>query len=104
MSIAGQNAEGMGPSKKVAKRNAAEKMLELLGFKVPQPQPSKPALKTDEKVSVCLLTAFTLHQKHGESSFRGFQTGVLCLKGLKRGFERIKKSIFFFIFKAVNKL
>ncbi|CAM4627833.1 hypothetical protein PO909_005376 [Leuciscus waleckii] len=49
VSIAGQNAEGMGPSKKVAKRNAAEKMLELLGFKVPQPQPSKPALKTDEK-------------------------------------------------------
>ncbi|XP_073808728.1 double-stranded RNA-binding protein Staufen homolog 1 isoform X2 [Danio rerio] len=49
VSVAGQNAEGMGPSKKVAKRNAAEKMLELLGFKVPQPQPPKPALKTDEK-------------------------------------------------------
>ncbi|XP_069739897.1 double-stranded RNA-binding protein Staufen homolog 1 isoform X6 [Narcine bancroftii] len=44
-----QVAEGMGPNKKVAKRNAAEKMLELLGFKVPQPQPPKPALKTDEK-------------------------------------------------------
>uniref|UniRef100_A0A8B9JBI9 Double-stranded RNA-binding protein Staufen homolog 1 n=1 Tax=Astyanax mexicanus TaxID=7994 RepID=A0A8B9JBI9_ASTMX len=50
VSVAGQTAEGMGPSKKVAKRNAAEKMLELLGFKVPQPQPPKPALKTDEKV------------------------------------------------------
>uniref|UniRef100_A0A673GXY1 Double-stranded RNA-binding protein Staufen homolog 1 n=1 Tax=Sinocyclocheilus rhinocerous TaxID=307959 RepID=A0A673GXY1_9TELE len=49
VSVGGQNAEGMGPSKKVAKRNAAEKMLELLGFKVPQPQPPKPALKTDEK-------------------------------------------------------
>uniref|UniRef100_A0A8B9HPS8 Double-stranded RNA-binding protein Staufen homolog 1 n=1 Tax=Astyanax mexicanus TaxID=7994 RepID=A0A8B9HPS8_ASTMX len=49
VSVAGQTAEGMGPSKKVAKRNAAEKMLELLGFKVPQPQPPKPALKTDEK-------------------------------------------------------
>uniref|UniRef100_A0A672QKQ4 Double-stranded RNA-binding protein Staufen homolog 1 n=1 Tax=Sinocyclocheilus grahami TaxID=75366 RepID=A0A672QKQ4_SINGR len=49
VSVAGQNAEGMGPSKKVAKRNAAEKMLELLGFKVPQPQPPKPALKMDEK-------------------------------------------------------
>lgn len=61
VSVVGQNAEGMGPSKKVAKRNAAEKMLELLGFKVPQPQPPKPALKTDEKVSVCLLTAFSLH-------------------------------------------
>uniref|UniRef100_A0A673MII4 Double-stranded RNA-binding protein Staufen homolog 1 n=1 Tax=Sinocyclocheilus rhinocerous TaxID=307959 RepID=A0A673MII4_9TELE len=49
VSVAGKNAEGMGPSKKVAKRNAAEKMLELLGFKVPQPQPPKPALKMDEK-------------------------------------------------------
>ncbi|XP_014341618.1 double-stranded RNA-binding protein Staufen homolog 1 isoform X1 [Latimeria chalumnae] len=47
-----QTAEGMGPNKKVAKRNAAEKMLELLGFKVLQPQPPKPALKTDEKAPV----------------------------------------------------
>ncbi|CAB1354023.1 unnamed protein product [Coregonus sp. 'balchen'] len=50
VTVCGQCAEGMGPSKKVAKRNAAEKMLELLGFKVPQPQPHKPALKMDEKV------------------------------------------------------
>ncbi|XP_030632375.1 double-stranded RNA-binding protein Staufen homolog 1 [Chanos chanos] len=49
VTVCGQSAEGMGPSKKVAKRNAAEKMLELLGFKVPQPQPPKPALKTDDK-------------------------------------------------------
>uniref|UniRef100_A0A3B4B061 Double-stranded RNA-binding protein Staufen homolog 1 n=1 Tax=Periophthalmus magnuspinnatus TaxID=409849 RepID=A0A3B4B061_9GOBI len=49
VTVGGQSAEGMGPSKKVAKRNAAEKMLELLGYKVPQPQPPKPALKTDEK-------------------------------------------------------
>ncbi|XP_062401635.1 double-stranded RNA-binding protein Staufen homolog 1 isoform X2 [Sardina pilchardus] len=49
VSVGGQCAEGMGPSKKVAKRNAAEKMLEFLGFKVPQPQPPKPALKTEEK-------------------------------------------------------
>ncbi|KAL2091229.1 hypothetical protein ACEWY4_013492 [Coilia grayii] len=49
VSVGGQSAEGMGPSKKVAKRNAAEKMLEFLGFKVPQPQPPKPALKTEEK-------------------------------------------------------
>lgn len=53
--VCGQSAEGMGPSKKVAKRNAAEKMLELLGYKVPQPQPPKPALKTDEKVLPELL-------------------------------------------------
>lgn len=54
MTVCGQSAEGMGPSKKVAKRNAAEKMLELLGYKVPQPQPPKPALKTDEKVLLYL--------------------------------------------------
>uniref|UniRef100_I3J8P0 Double-stranded RNA-binding protein Staufen homolog 1 n=1 Tax=Oreochromis niloticus TaxID=8128 RepID=I3J8P0_ORENI len=52
VTVCGQSAEGMGPSKKVAKRNAAEKMLELLGYKVPQPQPPKPALKTDEKTPV----------------------------------------------------
>ncbi|XP_057257740.1 double-stranded RNA-binding protein Staufen homolog 1 isoform X6 [Pezoporus wallicus] len=45
-------AEGMGTNKKVAKRNAAENMLELLGFKIPQPQPPKPALKTEEKTPV----------------------------------------------------
>uniref|UniRef100_A0A7N8Y4A8 Double-stranded RNA-binding protein Staufen homolog 1 n=1 Tax=Mastacembelus armatus TaxID=205130 RepID=A0A7N8Y4A8_9TELE len=52
VTVCGQSAEGMGPSKKVAKRNAAEKMLDLLGYKVPQPQPPKPALKTDEKTPV----------------------------------------------------
>ncbi|MGH0168668.1 UNVERIFIED_CONTAM: hypothetical protein FKN15_055162 [Acipenser sinensis] len=55
--ICDQTAEGMGPNKKVAKRNAAEKMLELMGFKVPQPQPTKPALKNDEKVQICDQTA-----------------------------------------------
>ncbi len=57
VTVCGQSAEGMGPSKKVAKRNAAEKMLELLGYKVPQPQPPKPALKTDEKVLLNLYQA-----------------------------------------------
>lgn len=56
MTVNGQSAEGMGPSKKVAKRNAAEKMLELLGYKVPQPQPPKPALKTEEKVLTCFYS------------------------------------------------
>lgn len=55
-------AEGMGTNKKVAKRNAAENMLELLGFKVPQPQPPKPALKTEEKVTSSWEMALTLPQ------------------------------------------
>ncbi|XP_053309012.1 double-stranded RNA-binding protein Staufen homolog 1 isoform X2 [Spea bombifrons] len=41
-------ADGSGTNKKVAKRNAAENMLEFLGFKIPPPPP-KPALKTEEK-------------------------------------------------------
>lgn len=45
-------AEGAGTNKKVAKRNAAENMLEILGFKVPQAQPAKPALKSEEKTPV----------------------------------------------------
>ncbi|XP_060898958.1 double-stranded RNA-binding protein Staufen homolog 1 isoform X2 [Labrus mixtus] len=52
VTVCGQSAEGMGPSKKVAKRNAAEKMLDLLGYKGPQPPTPKPALKTDEKTPV----------------------------------------------------
>lgn len=65
--MCGQTAEGMGPSKKVAKRNAAEKMLELLGYKVPQPQPPKPALKTDEKVFLHLLSSKTCRHARQES-------------------------------------
>lgn len=49
--VGNQTAEGMGTNKKVAKRKAAENMLELLGFKVP-PAPAKPALKNDEKAPV----------------------------------------------------
>ena len=58
--VGNHTAEGSGTNKKAAKRNAAENMLEILGFKVPQAQPSKPALKSEEKVhsgSVSSLTA-----------------------------------------------
>lgn len=58
--VGNHTAEGAGTNKKVAKRNAAENMLEILGFKVPQAQPAKPALKSEEKVtargSVSLLS------------------------------------------------
>ncbi|KAM4622583.1 double-stranded RNA-binding protein Staufen homolog 1 isoform 2-T3 [Discoglossus pictus] len=49
--VGNNTAEGMGTNKKVAKRNAAENMLEILGFKNP-PAPPKPALKTEEKTPV----------------------------------------------------
>lgn len=50
--VGNHTAEGSGTNKKVAKRNAAENMLEILGFKVPQSQPSKPALKSEEKTPI----------------------------------------------------
>ncbi|XP_019496503.1 PREDICTED: double-stranded RNA-binding protein Staufen homolog 1 isoform X3 [Hipposideros armiger] len=50
--VGNHTAEGTGTNKKVAKRNAAENMLEILGFKVPQSQPTKPALKSEEKTPI----------------------------------------------------
>ncbi|KAM9589458.1 double-stranded RNA-binding protein Staufen homolog 1 isoform 3-T3 [Trichechus inunguis] len=50
--VGNHTAEGAGTNKKVAKRNAAENMLEILGFKVPQSQPAKPALKSEEKTPI----------------------------------------------------
>ncbi|XP_025089402.1 double-stranded RNA-binding protein Staufen homolog isoform X2 [Pomacea canaliculata] len=39
---------GAGPNKKLAKRNAAESMLQLLGFSRPSPQPIKSAIKSSQ--------------------------------------------------------
>ncbi|KAL3892074.1 hypothetical protein ACJMK2_004311 [Sinanodonta woodiana] len=37
---------GTGPNKKLAKRHAAEAMLDLLGYNKPTPQPAKPAIRS----------------------------------------------------------
>jgi double-stranded RNA-binding protein Staufen len=37
---------GVGPNKKLGKRNAAEQMLQMLGYSLVPPAPAKPALKT----------------------------------------------------------
>ncbi|KAK8752492.1 hypothetical protein OTU49_005834, partial [Cherax quadricarinatus] len=47
VTVGTQSAQGSGPNKKLAKRAAAENMLQLLGYSRPQPQPGKPAIKTD---------------------------------------------------------
>lgn len=47
-----QVCTGVGPSKKLAKRNAAEAMLQHLGYSRPSPQPAKPAIKTGGECSV----------------------------------------------------
>jgi double-stranded RNA-binding protein Staufen len=44
--VGDQTCTGVGPNKKLAKRNAAEAMLQLLGYSRPSPQPVKPAMKS----------------------------------------------------------
>lgn len=45
MTIGDQSCEGTGPNKKLAKRAAAEAMLEILGYAKPLPKPGKSVLK-----------------------------------------------------------
>ena len=51
--VGDKTSTGSGPNKKLAKRNAAEAMLQLLGYSRPSPQPGKPAIKSaDSQVSM----------------------------------------------------
>ena len=45
VNVAGEKAQGTGPNKKLAKRAAAESLLQSLGYFRPSAQPGKPALK-----------------------------------------------------------
>lgn len=65
-------AEGTGTNKKAAKRTAAENMLEILGFKVPQAQPAKPALKSEEKVTLGVCPCFLTTRRPPLHLFREF--------------------------------
>lgn len=47
VAVGNESAQGVGANKKLAKRAAAENMLQLLGYSRPPPQPGKPVLKTD---------------------------------------------------------
>jgi len=46
VTVGQQSTTGSGPNKKLAKRAAAEALLQLLGYSRPSIQPSKPAIKT----------------------------------------------------------
>ncbi|XP_067010625.2 double-stranded RNA-binding protein Staufen homolog 2 isoform X2 [Anabrus simplex] len=48
VSIGQHSATGTGPNKKLAKRAAAEGLLQLLGYSRPTPQPAKPSIKTGD--------------------------------------------------------
>jgi len=45
-----QHTTGSGPNKKLAKRAAAEALLQMLGYSRPSLQPSKPAIKTGAEI------------------------------------------------------
>ncbi|XP_014208195.1 double-stranded RNA-binding protein Staufen homolog 2 isoform X2 [Copidosoma floridanum] len=46
VSVGQYSAQGTGPNKKLAKKAAAEALLNILGYSKPQPQPVKPSIKT----------------------------------------------------------
>merc|ERR1719412_1578255 len=46
VTVGQHSSTGSGPNKKLAKRAAAEALLQLLGYSRPGPQPSKPALRS----------------------------------------------------------
>lgn len=46
VTVSSHSCTGTGPNKKLAKRAAAEGLLQVLGYSRPQPQPSKPAIKS----------------------------------------------------------
>ena len=45
MSVGSEKATGSGPNKKLAKRAAAENLLQAMGYIRPTPTPTKPAIK-----------------------------------------------------------
>ena len=52
VTVGDQVCTGTGPNKKLAKRDAAENMLQQLGYSRPSPQPSKPAIRSPENTAV----------------------------------------------------
>eukprot|EP00918_Siedleckia_nematoides_P062235 GHVU01135745.1.p1 GENE.GHVU01135745.1~~GHVU01135745.1.p1 ORF type:complete len:804 (+),score=103.17 GHVU01135745.1:117-2414(+) len=46
VTVGEKQATGVGPNKKLAKRAAAEAMLQMLGYSRPSPLPTKPSIKT----------------------------------------------------------
>lgn len=48
VSIGQHSCSGTGPNKKLAKRAAAEGLLQLLGYSRPAVQPAKPSIKTGD--------------------------------------------------------
>lgn len=70
--------QGIGPNKKLAKRNAAEAMLQKLGYSRPSPQPSKPAIKS-ETTAAPDNKKVTFIDQENSSQTRQLVPGVLLM-------------------------
>ncbi|XP_070208413.1 double-stranded RNA-binding protein Staufen homolog isoform X2 [Littorina saxatilis] len=87
-------SEGVGPNKKLAKRNAAESMLQLLGFSRPSPQPTKPSIRStpstesgggsDKKVTFVDTGKPAANGVNGEGPGMGNSAGCQVVPGLLR--------------------
>ena len=71
---------GVGPNKKLAKREAAEQMLLMLGYSLTPPPPAKPALKTSADAAAAATAAAvnvsaTVSDKHVTFAERDTSTG-----------------------------
>lgn len=81
---------GVGPNKKLAKRHAAEAMLQLMGYNKPSPQPTKPAIKTqgDTSMSEKKVTFLDAADDHGQPAVlngsRQLVPGLIVLPEGKR--------------------
>lgn len=82
--VVDRSCTGVGPNKKLAKRSAAEAMLQLLGYSRPVPQPSKPAIKTSASADAAPLTNLgdkkvTFFDAEGNSSSRQLAPGLILI-------------------------
>ncbi|XP_060604773.1 double-stranded RNA-binding protein Staufen homolog isoform X2 [Ruditapes philippinarum] len=84
-----QTCTGVGPNKKLAKRHAAEAMLQLLGYNKPSPQPAKPAIKMqgDTSMGEKKVTFSDINDEQGQQVVNGSRQkvpGLLVLPDNKR--------------------
>ncbi|KAL4217768.1 Double-stranded RNA-binding protein Staufen 1 [Mactra antiquata] len=87
---------GVGPNKKLAKRHAAEAMLQLLGYNKPSPQPPKPAIKMqgDSSLGEKKVTFSDTTDEQGHTVMNGARQmvpGLIVLpEGKRNNYSQLK--------------
>lgn len=94
-SVNGQSCTGVGPNKKVAKRNAAEALLALLGYS--NPSASKPVMKVDKDAEINEKTRKVTFVEEklespsvGGSGGRQLVPGLLLVGDQSGAFQQVK--------------